>query len=117
MIVAVDFDGCLSLGTRYPSLGRPNLALIQCLDQLHELGHTIILWTCREGPELEDAVTWCKDYHVPIDYVNENPPWLGFKSRKVVADWYIDDLCVSISDIKKIKAITTQACLKKYGNF
>ena len=91
MIVAVDFDVCLSLGTRYPSLGRPNLALIQCLDQLHELGHTIILWTCREGPELEDAVTWCKDYHVPIDYVNENPPWVGFKSRKVVADWYIDD--------------------------
>lgn len=117
MIIAVDFDNTLSLGTHYPYLGQPNQPLIHALTQLHELGHTIILWTCREGPELENAVMWCKDYNVPIDYVNENPPWLGFHSRKIVADYYIDDLCVNVKDMAKIKSIATHACLKKYGKF
>ena len=39
------------------------------------------------------------------------------KNELIIADWYIDDWCISISDMKKIKAMTTQACLKKYGNF
>lgn len=117
MIIAVDFDSTLSLGTKYPFLGHPNEPLIHCLTQLHKLGHTIILWTCREGNELADAVMWCKDYNVPIDYVNENPPWVGLHSRKIVADWYIDDLCVNVHDIDKIKSITTHACIKANGKF
>ena len=115
MIVAVDFDCTLSLGTHYPHLGQPNYPLIRALTQLHELGHTIILWTCREGPELKDALTWCKQYHVPIDYVNENVPWLGFDCRKIVADYYIDDCAVNVDDKASIVDIVHRALTDKFG--
>ena len=41
------------------------------------------------------AVDWCKENNVPIDYINENAPhriaeW-GNDCRKVGADLYIDD--------------------------
>lgn len=115
MIIATDFDQTLSLGAHYPNLGQPNYSLIRALTQLHELGHTIILWTCREGPELEDALKWCKKYHVPIDYVNQNAPWLGFDSRKIVADYYIDDLAINVKDESSIVDIVHKALRDKFG--
>ena len=105
MIIAVDFDGCLSLGASYPDIGKPNTELISILIQLENLGHTTILWTCREGNELNEAIDWCARQGLCFDYVNQNVPWLGFDSRKVVADWYIDDRAVNTLDKTKLRAI------------
>lgn len=109
MIIAVDFDKTLSLGTHYPYIGEPNTELVSILNQLQALNHTIVLWTCREGKELNEAVQWLKDQGLTPDYVNCNVPWLGFDCRKIVADWYIDDCAVHVSDIKTLKAIVKQA--------
>lgn len=111
------FDGTLSLGTRYPCIGKPNTELFSLLNKLQNLGHTIILWTCREGKELTEAVNWCCDNGLNFDYINQNVHWLGFGSRKIVADWYIDDLAVHMSDKKTLKAILKQAELdnKQYS--
>lgn len=109
MIVAVDFDKTLSLGTRYPYIGKPNTELFSLLIKLQKLGHTLILWTCRENGPLEEAVKWCKENGLQFDYINQNVPWLGFDCRKIIADWYIDDLAVHVSDIKTLKAIVRQA--------
>lgn len=90
-IVAVDFDGTLSLDSSYPHIGRFNTDLFGALIKLKNIGYSIVLWTCREGKELNEAVEWCKMNGLEFDAINENPPEVPFKSRKVVADMYIDD--------------------------
>lgn len=112
MIIAVDFDKTLSLGVQYPHIGEPNTELISILNQLQTLNHTIILWTCREGKELNEAVEWLKSQGLTPDYVNCNVPWLGFDSRKIVADYYIDDCAVYVHDMTKIKSILYNSLLR-----
>lgn len=90
-IVAVDFDGTLSLDAQYPNIGRFNTSLYEALMRLKSVGWRIVLWTCREGKELREAVVWCANNGLEFDAINENPPEVPFKSRKVVADMYIDD--------------------------
>ena len=90
-IVAVDFDGTLSLGAQYPDIGYFNLSLYKALMDLRKCDWSIVLWTCREGEELREAVEWCKMNGLEFDAINENPPEVPFKSRKVVANMYIDD--------------------------
>ena len=90
-IVAVDFDGTLSLDAQYPNIGRFNTRLYEALMKLKGIGWSIVLWTCREGKELKEAVEWCANNGLEFDAINENPPEVPFKSRKVVADMYIDD--------------------------
>ena len=90
-IVAVDFDGTLSLDSQYPNIGRFNTPLYEALMKLKGIGWSIVLWTCREGKELREAVIWCANNGLEFDAINENPSHVPFKSRKVVADMYIDD--------------------------
>ena len=90
-IVAVDFDGTLSLDSQYPNIGRFNTHLYEALMKLKGIGWLIVLWTCREGKELREAIIWCANNGLEFDAINENPPEVPFKSRKVVADMYIDD--------------------------
>lgn len=94
MIIAVDFDGTLSLGARWPELGVANKELFEYLSEKQESGATLILWTCRHDGYLMDAIDWCSSFGLRFDYVNENVPWLIEKygdCRKVFADVYIDD--------------------------
>ena len=90
-IVAVDFDGTLSLDAQYPNIGRFNTPLYEALMKLKGIGWSIVLWTCREGKELREAVIWCANNGLEFDAINENPPEVPFNSRKVVADMYVDD--------------------------
>lgn len=96
MVIAVDFDGTLCRD-EYPEFGEPNLELIEYLKRQQETGWRLILWTCRTGPLLEAAVSWCYIEHGLIfDAVNDNIPGLvaaygGSNPRKVYADIYIDD--------------------------
>lgn len=90
-IVAVDFDGTLSLDSQYPNIGRFNTHLYEALMKLKGIGWSIVLWTCREGKELREAVEWCANNGLEFDAINENPSEVPFKSHKVVADMYIDD--------------------------
>lgn len=93
MIIAVDFDGTLAI-TDYPKIIAPRWDVIRFCKRRSLAGDTIILWTCREGTELYEAVKWCSEHGLFFDYVNENPPdraAIYGESRKVYADIYIDD--------------------------
>lgn len=94
MIWGVDFDGTLCY-SNWPGLGDPNLPLIEKLKTLRERGDKLILWTCREGQQLDAAVEWCRGYGLIFDAVNDNLPEnvakYGNNSRKICCDYYIDD--------------------------
>lgn len=93
-IIAVDFDGTLCSDC-YPQMGIPNLHLIQMLKTLQKEGCQIILWSCRCGERLEEAVRWCRQFGLIFDRINENVEEIiekyGSDSRKIYADVYIDD--------------------------
>ena len=46
-IYAVDFDGTLHRGVRYPLIGTPNYYLIEFLKEKRKKEDIVILWTCR----------------------------------------------------------------------
>lgn len=107
-IIAVDFDGTLCTD-RYPGIGMPNLGLIRLLKELQKEGCLLVLWTCRCGRELEQAVLWCSEMGLHFDKVNENTDEIiekyGSDSRKIYADIYIDDkACFPIGENQNTKA-------------
>lgn len=96
-IYAVDFDGTLCESV-WPGIGEPNTKLIEHLIKRRKEGAKLILWTCRVGEKLQEAVEWCKDHGLEFDAVNDNIPEMiachGNNCRKVFATCYIDDLAV-----------------------
>ncbi len=93
-IIAVDFDGTLC-ENKYPDIGAPIPTVIEFVKRQKADDNIIILWTCRAGQQLADAVTWCKNQGLIFDYINENVKenvaMYGGDTRKVFADVYIDD--------------------------
>ena len=93
-VIAVDFDGCLC-GNRWPQIGEANKGAIHTLIHLRNSGVRLILWTCRTGALLDEAVSWCKGHGLTFDAVNDNIPeriaQYGDDTRKVFADEYWDD--------------------------
>lgn len=91
---AVDFDGTLCTN-KWPRIGEPRYDIINWIKQLRDDGHKIILWTCRCGMPLVDAIVWCADHGLFFDAVNDNLEEhklaFGGNSRKVMADYYVDD--------------------------
>lgn len=93
MIYAIDFDGVLCEDA-YPFIGKPNYLALGVVKRLQQLGHTVILWTCRHDDELHYALKWLEYHGITPDHVNENVPWLIEEfgdCRKIAADRYIDD--------------------------
>lgn len=101
MIIAVDFDGTLCEEC-YPNIGKPNIRLINYLVQRRNMGDKLILWTCREESLLEDALKWCGQWGLEFDAVNDNleeiKNFYNHNSRKITADYYIDDKAVKANE-------------------
>ena len=93
-VIAVDFDGTLCT-RNWPNIGDPNTELIEQLKEEQKNGAAVILWTCREGKLLREAVKWCKGQGLTFDQVNEQDPdrvrTYKCNSRKISADVYVDD--------------------------
>lgn len=91
--IAIDFDGTLSFG-HFPNLGIPNIRLIDFLKEKKKEGHKLILWTCRVGKRLDEAVEYCRQYGLEFDAINANLQDdidNYCDSRKILADYFIDD--------------------------
>lgn len=95
-IIAIDFDGVMHRGEleKFPSIGAPFPYAKEVISELYKDNY-IIIWTCREGGNLIDAINWLLSFDIPFDRVNDNCPENCKKyrnnSRKVYADLYIDD--------------------------
>ena len=102
-IIAIDFDGTICAdGWPYVSKGKLiNSTYEKMLKQIElNPATSFVLWTCRDGDLLEEAVDWCLDNKLPIYYFNENHPstkeWLVGGNSKIFANEYWDDRAVKI---------------------
>lgn len=94
MIIAVDFDGTLAKNA-YPEIGEPMPGAVEAMQRLKAEGHYLIVWTCRTGELLKDAVNWLLVHNIPFDRINDHNPEnlaeYGEGGLKIYADVYIDD--------------------------
>lgn len=90
-IICVDFDGTC-VDHRYPDIGQDVPGAVEVLWNLSNAEAKIILWTCRSGIELEQAVKWFEGKGIKLFGVNENPQQKSWStSPKAYANFYIDD--------------------------
>ena len=81
------------MSLRYPAIGM----LMEGYRYINEWykHHTIIINTCRAGEHAEAAKKFLIDNGIKFHYFNENDPELvslyGMDTRKISADYYIDD--------------------------
>ena len=95
MVIAIDFDGTI-VENHYPEIGQERPFAIETLKMLIRDHHRLVLWTCREGRLLDDAVAWCRQrgvefYAVNRDYPEETIEGNPHFTRKLKADLFIDD--------------------------
>lgn len=95
MIIAVDFDGTI-VENRYPEIGAERPFAIETLKMLIQDRHRLVLWSCREGKLLDDALQWCRErgvefYAANRDYPEETTDNNPHFTRKLKADLFIDD--------------------------
>jgi hypothetical protein len=96
MIIAIDFDNTICVG-RYPEIGEPVPGALTAIQTLHQCGHTLVLWTCREKQKLQNARLWLNDQGVGDCFESfntqssEKMSVYDIDCRKIAADLYIDD--------------------------
>lgn len=105
-VIAVDFDGTLC-SNEWPYIGEPNKELIDWIKTVRDK-NKFILWTCRTGQQLTDAVNWCADQGIYFDAINDNLDEqikiYGNNPRKINANYYIDDKNAFVEINKLVKA-------------
>lgn len=101
-IIAIDFDGTITKESVYPQMGEMRQDAIKVIKELSK-HYILCLWTCRSGSFLVEAINALKKNGVKFDYIN-NSPITPPSTRKIIADYYIDDRVITSSvDWKKIR--------------
>ena len=94
LIIAIDFDGTI-VEDKYPAIGAMQPKAQSVIKSLKDRGDYIIIWTCRTGDHLLQAINWLVRHNIPFDAVNSHNPDnladFGGSPTKVYADHYIDD--------------------------
>jgi guanylate kinase len=92
--IAIDVDGTL-ISENYPFLGVLRNRAKYYINKWHDLGHMIIINTCRSGLAEADVIKFLNENDIYFDLINENDPKLidfyGMDCRKISADIHIDD--------------------------
>lgn len=70
-VIAIEFDGCICTNA-FPNVGKPNWGIIANALSEQKEGASLILWTNREGEQLQQAVTACREWGLNFDAVNDS---------------------------------------------
>lgn len=90
MIIGLDFDGTITTNA-YPDVGA-DLGAFPWLLEAQEKGARFILFTMRDGPELEAAADYLIGNGVKLMGANVNPTqWSWTMSPKPYCHLYVDD--------------------------
>lgn len=115
-IFAIDFDGTIVLD-KYPDIGEPIPEAIETIKEIKKMGHKIIIWSCRVEPQLTEMRKFLLLNEIPFDHINENCPmkiaYYRNDTRKIGADYYIDDKMVGKWSWKDVFEIAKEADSKK----
>jgi trehalose-6-phosphatase len=84
-IISVDFDGTIA-NVHFPHIIGEVPDAIETLKELQK-HYLIVVWTCRNGSGLEDAVKWMEELGFKPDAVNENPKE-SLEMHKSIIDAY-----------------------------
>ena len=94
MVIAIDFDNTIFV-EEYPFVGDLIDGAKETINKYYNLGHTIIIWTCRHGDTADAAMEALSLHGIKYHYFNENDPEriakYGNDSRKIGCDVLIDD--------------------------
>jgi len=125
-ILAIDYDGTLFLDHQ-SNRGAPRIDVINKVKEFKNTKNCeIILWTCREGKLLEEAIAKCKEWGLEFDAVNENAPsqieytkqmraqGQELATRKIFANFYLDDRAFNIGMFLDLDVEKT---CKDFSNF
>lgn len=111
-VIALDFDGTLCENA-WPGIGDPKWAVIRAAQEEQRQGALLILWTTREGPELEQALAWCEYVGLRLDGVNTSAQcWKDAYQndpRKIGATEYWDDRAVDVAIIETRQMLKREA--------
>ncbi|MBO8161096.1 MAG: hypothetical protein H0Z24_05620 [Thermosipho sp. (in: Bacteria)] len=100
-VFAIDYDGTLNRAGFRGGKHELDPEIVEFIMLAKKYGHKIVIWTCRSDKYLKEALNVLDRNNIPYDYVNEFPE-CDFGSPKIVADRYIDDLNLSIKEVKEI---------------
>ena len=90
VIHAYDFDGFI-VTNKFPQIGNlipKNVELVK--EHNAQLKNISILWTCREGDYLAQAMEFLNANCIHFDFINANP-FISSEQRKIFAHKYYDD--------------------------
>ena len=94
MDIAIDMDGTI-VQNKWPEVGPLRWGAKPVIRWLKRRGHTLILFTCREGKLLNEAIDYLYANRIYLHYYNENTreriEQFGGDCRKISADLYLDD--------------------------
>jgi len=98
LVIAIDFDGTIAT-LSFPEVGTLRENADEVIRKLYDEGHKIIINTCRSGIHEGSAQLFLEKHKIPYHYINSNLPELilvyGQDCRKISADVYIDDKCLT----------------------
>ena len=89
--IAIDFDGCLCKPGAWPGIGAPNWRVIEAALKERADGAALILWTCREGEMLQQALDACKGWGLEFDAVNGASEYWDGRARSMPFDTDMTD--------------------------
>ena len=105
MVVAIDFDGTITKDNEFPEkIGVLRDGCKEAIDYIRE-NHKVIIWTCRSGEYLAEAVKFLNDNGIGYDAINADI--YPKTDRKIMADIYIDDKNIFCKEVDWAK-------IKKY---
>jgi guanylate kinase len=102
LTIVIDFDGTI-VNERYPNIDRLKRGARECINELYDAGHIIIINSCRSGDHekhMRDFLRSCGiKYHVINNNYSPNIEKHGSDSRKLYGDIYIDEKCIFCNGI------------------
>ncbi len=103
-VIAIDFDGTITDKNIFPNISDLRENAKEVIKKIAK-NNIICIWTCRYGEYAKLAYNFLVEKGIPFNYFNESPGDKISKSRKIIADYYIDDCNLFCNEIdwKKIE--------------
>lgn len=113
MVIAVDFDGTI-VENNYPNIGAPKPSVINAIKAMQKEGHELILWTCRDGELLDQAIQFLEQQGLHFTKINQDSDYhlnmYEGRPRKIGADFYVDDRALSPDKFVELAGRVDSCC-------